>query len=206
MRLEFDDEEVEPVLRQPDTELTLGPGVLLGLISGLVLLCALFFGLGYAVGHRAPQAAAAATPVAGTVKGVPEDTKKPKPSATPQGISANKTKMVASYADTTAASPAAGAAVAAGRAAENKNDHGVNPPQPDAASSGLMVQIAAVSHQEDAEVLEGALRKRGYTVTVRRDNADSLLHVRIGPFKSRDEADRWRQKLLNDGYNAIVQP
>jgi len=33
-----------------------------------------------------------------------------------------------------------------------------------------------------------------------------LIHVRIGPFKTRDEADAWRQKLLNDGYNAIVQP
>jgi cell division septation protein DedD len=30
--------------------------------------------------------------------------------------------------------------------------------------------------------------------------------VRIGPFKTRDEAEIWRQKLLNDGYNAIVQP
>jgi len=30
--------------------------------------------------------------------------------------------------------------------------------------------------------------------------------VQIGPFYNRDEAYRWRQKLLNDGYNAIVQP
>jgi cell division septation protein DedD len=205
MRLEFDDEEREPVLRRPDTELTLGPGLLLGLIAGLVLLCALFFGLGYAVGHRTPQAVVAATPVAGSVKGIAEDPKKPKPSATLQGIS-GKMKMVASYADTTAASPAMGAAEAGPRSADNKGDRGVNPPQPDAGSSGLMVQIAAVSHQEDAEVLEGALRKRGYAVTVRRDDADSLLHVGIGPFKSRDEAGKWRQKLLNDGYNAIVQP
>jgi cell division protein FtsN len=30
--------------------------------------------------------------------------------------------------------------------------------------------------------------------------------VRIGPFTTKDEAETWRQKLLNDGYNAIVQP
>jgi cell division septation protein DedD len=69
-----------------------------------------------------------------------------------------------------------------------------------------MVQIAAVSHQEDADVLVAALRKRGYTVSMSRDPADGLIHVRIGPFASRSDANAARQKLLNDGYNASVQP
>ena len=69
-----------------------------------------------------------------------------------------------------------------------------------------MVQIAAVSEPEDAEVLVNALRKRGYAVSARREATDKLIHVRIGPFASRDEANRWRQRLLSDGYNAIVQP
>jgi len=66
------------------------------------------------------------------------------------------------------------------------------------------VQVAAVSHVEDAQVLTTALRKRGYTVTPRRE-ADDLIHVRIGPFASSDEAKRWRVKLLDDGYNAEIQ-
>jgi cell division septation protein DedD len=69
-----------------------------------------------------------------------------------------------------------------------------------------MVQVAAVSRAEDADVLAGALRKRGYPVAQQRDASDSLIHVRIGPFASRDEADKWSLKLLSDGYNAIVQP
>jgi DedD protein len=72
-------------------------------------------------------------------------------------------------------------------------------------NQALMVQIAAVSHPEDADVLVGALRKRGYAVTARRDPMDGLLHVQIGPFANRSEAFAMRQKLLNDGYNAIVQ-
>ncbi len=68
----------------------------------------------------------------------------------------------------------------------------------------LWVQIAAVSHVEDAQVLTRALEKHGYTVTARRE-ADNLIHVRIGPFSSRDEATRWRAKLLDDGYNAEIQ-
>jgi len=54
--------------------------------------------------------------------------------------------------------------------------------------------------------LVGALRKHGYAVEARRDPADNLIHVRIGPFNDRDEAKRWRLKLLNDGYNAMIQP
>jgi cell division septation protein DedD len=70
----------------------------------------------------------------------------------------------------------------------------------------LMVQIAATAHPEDADALVSALRKRGYPVTARREPTDNLIHVRIGPFYSRDEANQWRVKLLNDGYNAIIQP
>jgi DedD protein len=73
-------------------------------------------------------------------------------------------------------------------------------------TGGLMVQIAAVSNSEDATVLTNALRKHGYAVTVRRDPADNLVHVRIGPFATVAEANIWKTKLLNDGYNAIVQP
>jgi len=80
---------------------------------------------------------------------------------------------------------------------------GVHPTLP---SVSLMVQIAAVSNPEDASVLANALRKRGYTVTARREPSDGLIHVRIGPFNSREEANRWRDKLLGDGYNAEVQP
>lgn len=78
--------------------------------------------------------------------------------------------------------------------------------QPVATPAGsLMVQIAAVSNAEDASVLTNALRKRGYTVTERREPADNLIHVRVGPFATPAEANAWRMKLLNDGYNAIVQ-
>jgi len=68
-----------------------------------------------------------------------------------------------------------------------------------------MVQIAAVSNAADADVLLGALRKRGYSVGVRNQPGDALLHVQIGPFASRAEAIAMRQKLLGDGYNAILK-
>ncbi|HTB97364.1 MAG TPA: SPOR domain-containing protein, partial [Terracidiphilus sp.] len=68
------------------------------------------------------------------------------------------------------------------------------------------VQVAAVSHLEDATVLTNALRKHGYQASMRRTLTDSLIHVQVGPFPGRAEATAMSQKLLGDGYNAAVIP
>jgi cell division septation protein DedD len=65
--------------------------------------------------------------------------------------------------------------------------------------------VAAVSHQEDANVLMSALQKHGYNVTVRQEPQDKLLHVQVGPFANKKDAEAMRQRLLADGYNAIVK-
>ncbi len=67
------------------------------------------------------------------------------------------------------------------------------------------VQIAAVSHQEDADVLLSALKRRGYSVFARPGETDKLIHVQVGPFASRKDADAMRLRLAGDGYNAIVK-
>ena len=69
-----------------------------------------------------------------------------------------------------------------------------------------MVQVAAVTHQEDANVLVSALRQRGYSVSVRNEPQDKLLHVQVGPFATRETAKAMRSKLQADGYNAILKP
>ena len=93
-------------------------------------------------------------------------------------------------------------AAQSGSAASAPNVHPALPGM----DAGLMVQVAAVSHEEDANVLVNALRRRGYSVTARREPSDGLIHVRIGPFATRDEANRMARRLLDDGYNAMVQP
>ena len=75
-----------------------------------------------------------------------------------------------------------------------------------APSGTIMVQVAAVANPDDAEVLLNALRKRSYPVAARHDPADNLIHIRVGPFATQNEANQWKMRLLNDGYNAIVQP
>ena len=68
-----------------------------------------------------------------------------------------------------------------------------------------MVQIAAVSHQEDADLLVSALRAKGYAVAAHPSPSDQLIHIQVGPFSNHKDADAMRQRLLNDGYNAIVK-
>jgi DedD protein len=69
----------------------------------------------------------------------------------------------------------------------------------------VMVQIAAVSRQEDAEVLAGALRKRGFSPSVRPGTTDKFFHVQVGPFTNKADAETMKQHLLSDGYNAILK-
>ena len=221
MRGAFDEDDFEPALKrrdrkpqetaQRDTELTLGPLVLTGLVLGLILLCGICFGLGYRMGHRGASTTQAAiaqpAPDAQTTPQV--DPSHAKPSATTQAPSATQPPAAdqpLSDTDSATSVPVAGDAAGSQPSPAQNAAAGGFKVQPASAPTAPMVHIAAVSHQEDAEVLVNALRKRGYAVSVSHDAADSLLHVRVGPFANLSEADKWRQKLLNDGYNAIVQP
>jgi cell division septation protein DedD len=199
---DFNPDDLRPVPYEPDTEVTLGWGTVLGVALCLVVLCGLCFWQGYAMGRRGAHD----TPPTGQQPGpktpTPPTGSAPKPSAGPQGGSRPRSAVDSQSPSggTTPAPVANSVGVTAVQAA-------VRPALPDPASApALMVQIAAVSHQEDADVLVGALRKRGYAVNASRDRADNLIHVRIGPFTSRNDANAARQKLLNDGYNASVQP
>jgi cell division septation protein DedD len=234
MRGVFDDREVQQAETRPDTELTLGSTTLLLIFFGLVLLCGLCFGLGYATGHRGTQETLTALPPGNSGRATsPADSGLPKPSADAQpggaapqpGAVADQQEPVDSTAtDAGTQSSAAPAADGSSNGLPQVKPAFGSPPIPaqaglPAASAvgpalgsaplpegSLMVQIAAVSRQEDANVLMSALRNRGYAVAAQREPLDGLIHVRIGPFKTRDEAEKWRIKLLNDGYNAVVQP
>ena len=229
MRGYFDDDE--PEMRRPgrDTELTLGAGALFGLFFALVLLCALCFGAGYLAGHRGPVRSAAAAPTAAPdQEPLQGSVSIPKPSA---ADTSSVPAPPAPNASAPSAAPADGATPAVAPAAPAANSPagsgspalvqpalpGAAGPRPPAASPGsvraalpaqpqFLVQIASVANVEDARVLVTALRNHGYSVTATREPADGLIHVRIGPFATRNEADRWRDKLLGDGYNAQVQP
>ena len=207
---DFTKEELEPATNH--TELTLGAGAFLTIGGGLLLLCGFCFGLGYFVGHRgsADPAAATALPAQDVSAPISPTRSGSKPGAATQVPQVPAQQAADAASDGTAQVAAQVQQVAATGSPAQAADSIVHPAlvQTQPAQSqvqGWMVQIAAVSHQEDAQVLVDALRKRGYEVTARRDASDNLIHVQTGPFVSRNDANAMRQKLLNDGYNAIVQ-
>lgn len=82
------------------------------------------------------------------------------------------------------------------------------PSTPQASASGIfLVQIAAVTHEEDAAALAGALRKKSYSASVVKNpnGKDQLFHVVLGPYATLLEAEAMKTKLQGEGYNPIVK-
>jgi cell division septation protein DedD len=216
------DEDLETEEAPRDVELTLGPAVLFAIVCALLLLCGLCFGVGFTSGRRsaAHLAVSAKEAAAGQTLAAQAASTLQKPGA--KGITppaaAEAAPVAATQGDAAPGANVHGAESAASEAgvrpaisAEGGGSQWNSVPgiavQPALApGSGVMVQVAAVSHLEDANVLMGALRKRGYAVTARRATEDELIHVQVGPFASRADANAMSQRLLSDGYNAVVLP
>lgn len=206
-------------------ELTLSTGTILGIFLGLTLLCAIFFGFGYSMGTRARQAPTVvsdATPDSSSTfnnfskpnAGAPASTPTAKPSNTEvQAPSASthpatvETKPVTPPAEpapvvrVTTPTPAASTASKPAEAPPSR------PTFSSANEAGLtfVVQVAAVSHQEDAEMLTTGLRRKGYNVSTRTEPQDKLFHIQMGPFATKKDAEAMRQRLQGDGYNALIK-
>src|SRR3954468_24687327 len=164
------------------------------LFFGVVLLAGLFFGAGYHMGHTAAlnQLAAAQVPVI------------------PASVVPPKEKPAAALEvapDTAANAPAAEPVIQEQESPKSVETAKGKSEVKGAANQGgsFTVQVAAVRHQEDAEALLGALRKKEYPVFLASANLDSLFHVQVGPFPSQKEAESMRARLSGDGYNAIVK-
>ncbi len=71
----------------------------------------------------------------------------------------------------------------------------------------LVVQIAAVSREDDAVALAGALRKKNYNVFVVNNpiTHDKFFHVQVGPFSTLAQAEAMKAKLAAEGYNPIIK-
>jgi DedD protein len=207
-----------------DTELTLSTGKLLGFFFGMVVICGIFFSLGYLVGKGSSQAGApvmtdsaansnrvssgGAKPSAGHVAAEP-----PAPNAsTTDSASASdpsyqKELQQKDSNPQLTPEPVKAEAPSASKGDEKKNAAILKTVAPELASAGtgFMVQVAAVSKQEDADALVKALRKKEYPVFVVSQPNSNLFHVQVGPFAQQKDAEAMRTKLAGDGYNAILK-
>jgi cell division septation protein DedD len=209
-----------------DREISLGGATIIGIFFALALLCAVFFGFGYTLGRRSSQPAAAPVATADTSLSTTPGGSKPAPGSpaasastatqatdTPDSSADSSSESTARQTPSPAKPTAATAEpLTATPTLKPAAIHTTTPaaqittPSPAAATPGTaLVQVAAVSHQEDADTLVTALQRRGYSVAIHHEPQDKLLHVQIGPFATKKEAEAMRQRLLSDGYNAIVK-
>ncbi len=221
------DDDLDEMNGPKDREITLGTTLILGIFFALAILCAVFFGFGYSVGRRTAVVSAPAsapgqsTNTFGGFKPSPgsplsSQTTAAGPTVTVPFVS-NSTPPPAQSAPKTPAAapaeenePAAEAPTAEAPPPSHPAPVVQAPPSPAALPAvtpggNAIVQIAAVSHQEDAELLVTTLKRRGYNVSIKNESQDKLLHVQVGPFASHKDADAMRQRLLADGFNAIVK-
>ena len=213
---QHEDDDPAPYEAAPDRELTISATTLLTVFFGLVLLCGLFFGLGYTFGRRSPS-----NPAAANVQAASQSfDSQPKPSAAVQPVSApaptqpqpDASASVPSDLAPDDTAPSQPEAKTPEPAPARQTTQPVAPaatPVPEQASTsaptGTMVQIAAVANPADADVLVRALQQHGFSASAHRYPTDAFIHVQVGPFANRVDAIAMKQKLLSDGYNAILK-
>ncbi len=215
-----------------DREISLGTGTVLGIFLALALVCSLFFGLGYSMGRKSGPASSAlgAAPPSIFYRGEADKQAAASSTARPgeSYASGQRAGTVIAQPVEAGSSGRDSSSVAnppSGRPTTARPGHDRAPsakpssasavlPVPSAtpvpltaaeAASQSFVQIAAVSRKEDADLLLTALKRRGYTGQVRPQPADKLLHIQVGPFGTRKDAEAMRQRLIIDGYNPIIK-
>ncbi len=189
-----------------------------------VAVCALFFSLGFLVGNN--ERASSVSPV---VERVPPPGENPPPVGPPPEPRDSGTSTPATATTSSRVSEEGSGALAV----QSKSSTG--PPTSGSASqscsstpgrdavtglatlaaasqevgTGISIQVAASHARQDAEALVDVLKARGYPVFVMTpENAhanDDLFRVQVGPFASRDEAERIRQKLVQEGFKPFVR-
>ncbi len=193
-----------------DTEITLSTGKLLGIFFALAVICGVFFTMGYLLGKS--TSAGGRTEIVATV---PSGSSAGKPTAgnkTPEAVTQTcppGSPNCASASDASSSSKPGDQQPAAQQLSTKAPDQGAQSTTGADVKAGVassfMVQVAAVSKQEDAEILVTALRKKQYPVFIANAAGDPLFHVQVGPFSDKKDAEAMRTRLSGDGYNAIVK-
>ena len=194
-----------------------------------VAVCGVFFSLGFLVGFN--EHASRMTPVTERITppaAIPPTVNPPAESTPPAGketapaAAANSplaepasppTTPPGEAKGTTAAPAPAAPAVAAPAPKTEKPAETAPAPAPAASSGevgvGFTVQVAASRTKEDAEALVKILKGRDYPVFLvapeyaRAD--DNLYRVQVGPFTTREDAEKVRDKLSHEGFKPFVR-
>jgi DedD protein len=74
-----------------------------------------------------------------------------------------------------------------------------------ASKAAIMLQVAAVLHQDDALALAQALQQKKFPALVVPPGADKYYRVQVGPYPDNQEAMKARQDLEDKGFKSILK-
>jgi len=182
-----------------------------------VAVCAVFFALGFLVGYneRAPTVAAdteRVTPPSDIPPTVNPPMGSAKPAATGSSAKAEEPlseEVISSPPGRGQAAPARGARAAGTADAASVESSAAAAESRAGRQGGLAVQVVASSSRQDAATLVGVLKGRGYSAFLLTPgdvrSGDKLFRVEVGPFSSRAEAEKVRQKLASEGFKPFLR-
>jgi septal ring-binding cell division protein DamX len=215
--------------RRPDEKGLSARYLVLVFLMG-VAACAVFFSLGFLVGYNERSSRTAGMTEQVTPSGVipptvnpPLETVQPTSKEVASAVSASAgpskpasseaakeskpsarpatTPAAASAPPSTAIKPGLTTAAAAPTPAQG-------PPGVEVGSA-FTVQVAASQNQQDAEKLVKELKSRGYAVFVVTPEfthaKDNLFRVQVGPFATREEAQKVRDKIAKEGFKPFIK-
>lgn len=210
---------------------------LLAAFFAVVVLCAVFFSLGFFLGRKEPppENSLAVEQVPATSSDVPQTVNPPAQpapadaSAGPSTAASNPSAAAGSPLSDTAQASAAEATPADTPASDNAlgkpplNAQSAPPAtaQPAALRTpaaapagklprGSLIQVAALTNQQDANDMVGVLQSRGYPaliLTPQQARAhDNLFRVVAGPYATRAAAETARSQLAAAGFKPFIRP
>jgi cell division septation protein DedD len=74
---------------------------------------------------------------------------------------------------------------------------------PASSSSTILLQVAAVSRQDDALSIASSLQKKRFPATVLAPQKDKFYRVQVGPYKDQKSADAAKKGLEGAGFKAF---
>jgi DedD protein len=203
---------------------TFRAGVLLYLAC--IAVCGIFFALGFLVGfnergsHSAPSTEVVTGPsvIPPTINAPPDSGQQiPSPDTSGDRTAPNaepETEIIPSTPNQPSQAAAENPSSAASSKKKHKAEEAPAPPPAQSAAhgdvgEGIILQVAALRTKDDAETMVNLLRGRGYAVfmsTPQKSHAeDSLYRVEVGPYRTRAEADKARDKLVQDGFKPFIK-
>jgi len=70
-------------------------------------------------------------------------------------------------------------------------------------NGAIVLQVAALAKQDDAQALAGSLQKKHFSAYVQPPHKDKYYRVQVGPFKDQKSADAAKKGLESAGFKAF---